>query len=371
VTEEEMGEPISKEEANNTILEDTATKLAEAETEAEVEVEAEAVEAEADVANAPADAANQPDDAAIVTGDVAIVTGDAAGEPEEPPEEYSGASPGTEGVGGEEGELGAAPETDLLEAPAGRTGLTPLGERVKAHVMAVGGYVPDLTTEETYNELLGTEDLNYDLREDCREITKLMQQVGSSKFAVGDYLIKRHWPPIQISRFGHIYWHHKPKPRYRELVKFPELPCSKSELADCVALALQKRSLDEIHGENSGYCDHMTVSQLILLTRVKDLADKGAVIRELKKHPKNFVQMREWMRARGYLKAAKVADPTKKLIESFARLVQNVEENLPALEEVDPQAIGFGLLGSWRQRLGAVVSLLTELEEEERAVKAA
>ena len=197
-----------------------------------------------------------------------------------------------------------------------------------------------------------------------------MKQVGSSKFAIGEYIIARHWPPIQITKRGHIYWHEKPKPRYRELVKFSELPCSKSELADCVALQLQKRQLEGEQPGSAG-CDHLTVSQLILLTRVKALDDKRAVIHYLKKNPKNYVQTRDWMRAKGYLKAARQVDVTKKLVSSFERVVQDAEENLPALEEADPMDLGFNLLTGWRTRLEAVVSILKELEEEEVQSKAA
>jgi hypothetical protein len=316
----------------------------------------------------------KPDSDVEQPGDDMEQPGDAAGVSEElqlPPEELPAEPP--EGV-----DDGRSEETPAeATAPAESTGKEGaetdaqakqrrLRARVKAHVEATED-IPDLTTEEAYAEVKDTEDLNYDLREDCREIERLLQQVGSGKFAVGEYLIARHWPPLQVTRFGHIYWQTKPKPRYRELIKFPELPCSKSELQDAVQLALQKRSLDELNQGNPGYCNHMSVSQLILLTRVKDLREKVYILQYLKKHPMTYVQMKEWMRAKGYLKAAKEVDQTKKLILSFERLVQNAEESLPALEDTDPNQIGFNLLGSWRQRLGAVVSLLQELEEEEEA----
>jgi hypothetical protein len=141
-------------------------------------------------------------------------------------------------------------------------------------------------------------------------------------------------------------------------------------LADCVALQLQKRQLEGEQPGSAG-CDHLTVSQLILLTRVKALDDKRAVIHYLKKNPKNYVQTRDWMRAKGYLKAARQVDVTKKLVSSFERVVQDAEENLPALEEADPMDLGFNLLTGWRTRLEAVVSILKELEEEEVQSKAA
>jgi len=248
--------------------------------------------------------------------------------------------------------------------PAGRT----LAERTRAHVMEQCARDPemrDLTPEEAYNEIKDSEDLNYDLHEDCREIDKLLQQVGSGKYAVGDYVVARRFPPIQVTRFGHIYWHHKPTPRYRDLVNFPELPCSKSELADCVALALQKRSLDELNQGNPGYADHLSISQLILLTRVKDLADKCTIIEHLKKHPKKFLETKEWMREKGFLRGAKEVDQTKKLVEGFERVVKNAEANLPALEDTDPDSFGFNVLTGWRERLAVVVSLLAALEAEQ------
>jgi hypothetical protein len=333
----------------------------------------------------PDDAVEQPADAVGEPADAVGEPADAVGEPEKPPEEPDVQPEEVgDGYGSDEElqlppeelpaeppeEVGGKGEEEPAEAtvPAGRTGLTPLGERTRAHVeqqVLRDPEMRDLTPEEAYAEVEGSEDVDYDLRETCREITKLLHQVNSSKTAIGQYVIERYYPPLQVTRRGHIYWHHKPLPRFRELIKFPEFPMSKSELQDCVALALQKRSLDEINQGDRGYADHLTDSQLILLTRVKDLSDKGAVIKELKKNPKKYSETKEWMRAKGYLKAAKPVDQTKKLIDTFERMVQSAEESLPTLEDADPLQIGFNLLTGWRGRLEVVVGILKELEGEQ------
>jgi hypothetical protein len=98
---------------------------------------------------------------------------------------------------------------------------------------------------------------------------------------------------------------------------------------------------------------------------VKDLGDKVEVIEHLKKHPKKYVETKAWMRAKGYINAAKEVDQTKKLVEGFERVVKNAEANLPALEDTDPDSFGFNVLTGWRERLAVVVSLLAALEAEQ------
>jgi len=257
-------------------------------------------------------------------------------------------------------------EAPSEETPTGRT----LAERTRAHVEEQVKRDPDmrdLTPKEAYAEVEGTEDIDYDLRETCRELTKLTATVGDARLARGQYIVEHYYPPIEFSkRLAAIYWHNRPKPRFHDLMKFKDLPCSKSELGDDVQLYLQKRQLDF---EDTGPSDytHMSISQLILLTRVKDLGDKVEVIEHLKKHPKKYVETKAWMRAKGYINAAKEVDQTKKLVEGFERVVKNAEANLPALDAADPHSFGFNILAGWRERLGVVVTLLAALEEEEQA----
>lgn len=124
------------------------------------------------------------------------------------------------------------------EKPAGRK--KPLRERVKAHVEEQVKRDPDmrdLTPKEAYAEVEGTEDIDYDLRETCRELTKLTATVGDARLARGKYIVEHYYPPIEFSkRLAAIYWHNRPKPRFHDLMKFKDLPCSKSELGDDVQL---------------------------------------------------------------------------------------------------------------------------------------
>jgi hypothetical protein len=249
-----------------------------------------------------------------------------------------------------------------------------LAERIKAHVdeqVARDPEMRDLTPAEAWAEVSGTEDENYDLREACLKIDRWLSMAAAGRYEMGDYLIANYWPPLQYSRNGYIYFNEKPKARYNDLLKFSGLPCSRSELHDCVQLALQKRSLDA-QCQEPGLTDHMSLSQLILLTRVKNIHSKTAVIAELKKYPKKYAETKQWMREQGYLKAAKKpVDATKKLIEGFERVVKSAEGQIPALDAAAPHTFGFNVLTGWRERMATVVELLAALEAEEKGEKAA
>src|SRR5208283_2684612 len=117
------------------------------------------------------------------------------------------------------------------------------------------------------------------LRETSLKIERWLSMAGEGKYEMGDHLVDNYFPPLQYSRNGYIYFNEKPKARYNDLLNFSGLPCSRSELHDCVQLALQKRAL-YAQCQDPGLTDHMTISQLILLTRVKYIHSKVAVIAE-------------------------------------------------------------------------------------------